>query len=57
MTENHCIFCSKNFPYELEPVLGFESARACHECNEEFKDRTAETVAQVFMDYARREGK
>ena len=40
----HCIFCSKSFFQELQPILGFATARACPECLEKFRAEIAATA-------------
>lgn len=49
--QTHCIFCSKNFPYELRPVLGFATARACSACQEIFARQWAERVQESVREY------
>jgi hypothetical protein len=42
---HHCIFCSGNFCEELQPILGFATARACPACMEKFKAEIARGVS------------
>lgn len=53
MTETHCIFCHQNFLYDLRPVLGFATARACEDCQQKFAKQTDKNVAQIFRECRR----
>jgi hypothetical protein len=49
----HCIFCRGI--HELEPILGFATAKACRECNERFEMQINTNVLAVWREYRRKQ--